>query len=41
MALKVNGREFDTDEEGFLLDPHDWNETVAREFAPDEMTLDG
>lgn len=36
MALKVNGKELETDEEGFLLDPHDWNEAIAREIAQGE-----
>ena len=36
MALNVNGRELETDEEGFLLDPHDWNETIAQEIAEGE-----
>ena len=33
MALKINGRELETDEEGFLLDPSEWNREVAEEIA--------
>lgn len=36
MNLSVNGRVIQTDEEGFLEDPHDWDETVARQIAADE-----
>jgi len=41
MALNVSGRGLKTDEEGFRLDPDDWNETIAREIAPGELMLDG
>lgn len=40
-AMVVDGVEFATDEEGFLLDTADWNETVANAIAKDlklEMT---
>lgn len=34
--LEVNGKILETDEEGFLLDPHEWNMDVAREIAERE-----
>lgn len=37
MTLEVNGKVFETDEEGFLLDPHDWNETLAQLIAQGEQ----
>jgi TusE/DsrC/DsvC family sulfur relay protein len=33
MALTLDGKVFETDEEGFLLDPHDWNESLAQHIA--------
>lgn len=36
MAIHVNGKTLETDEEGFLLDPAEWNETVAAHIAVDE-----
>jgi tRNA 2-thiouridine synthesizing protein E len=39
--LQVNGREIAVDDEGFLLNPDDWNMDVARHIARDlniEMT---
>lgn len=33
MAHEVDGKIFETDEEGFLLDPHDWNESLAQHIA--------
>jgi len=33
MALELNGKTLETDEEGFLLDPHEWNETVAQQIS--------
>lgn len=36
MALEVEGKVFETDEEGFLLNPHDWNESLAQHIAHGE-----
>lgn len=36
MALKIDGRTLETDEEGFLLDPSEWNRDVARAIARQE-----
>lgn len=36
MALELDGKIYETDEEGFLLDPHDWNESLARYIAQGE-----
>jgi TusE/DsrC/DsvC family sulfur relay protein len=36
MSLEAEGKVFETDEEGFLLDPHDWNESLARHIADSE-----
>lgn len=36
MSLEVNGKNFETDEEGFLLDPHEWNRDVAERIAERE-----
>ncbi len=36
MTLEVNGKILETDEEGFLLDPGEWNETVAQHIAKGE-----
>lgn len=33
MAINVNGTTIETDEAGFLKDPEDWNEDVARALA--------
>lgn len=33
MALTVDGKTLETDEEGFLLDPAEWTGEVAREIA--------
>ena len=40
-AMQVQGRALATDEEGFLLDPSEWNMEVAQQIADDlgvEMT---
>ncbi len=37
MALDVNGRQLETDEEGFLLDPSEWNIEVAQTIARQEQ----
>ena len=36
MALRVKGSEIPTDNEGFLLDPEDWNAEVAAALARGE-----
>lgn len=36
MTLVVNGSSLETDEEGFLLDPNEWNREVAEEIASQE-----
>jgi tRNA 2-thiouridine synthesizing protein E len=36
MALEVNGKSIETDENGNLTDPHAWNEDVARALAAQE-----
>ena len=38
-SIVVNGVELKTDEEGFLLDSADWNETVAH-FIADDLKLE-
>lgn len=37
MGLVINGIELATDNEGYLLDPSDWNEDVARLLAEREQ----
>ena len=36
MAIEVEGKTLETDEEGFLLNPGQWNETVAAHIAVGE-----
>lgn len=36
MTLEVNGQQLETDEEGFLLDPSEWNTDVAQTIARQE-----
>ena len=36
MTLEVSGKTLETDEEGFLLDPGEWNESVAQHIADGE-----
>ncbi len=36
MGLEVNGQVLETDEEGFLLDPAQWNRDVAEHIARGE-----
>ncbi len=36
MTIEVDGKTLETDEEGFLLDPGEWNETVAQHIAESE-----
>lgn len=33
MGIQVDGRELETDEEGFLIEPAQWNPTVANHLA--------
>jgi len=33
MAIEVNGKTIETTASGYLVDPADWNEDVARELA--------
>lgn len=37
MSLEVNGKHYETDEEGFLLDPHEWSHAVAERIAKQEQ----
>ncbi len=37
MTLQVNGKQLETDEEGFLLDPGEWNLDVAKQIAQGEQ----
>ncbi len=40
MSITVNGREIETTDEGFLVQPEDWNEDVAGAIAIEEgLTL--
>lgn len=34
--LTVNGEQLELDEDGFLVDPDDWNENVVAAFAKEE-----
>ena len=36
MTLHVNGQTIELDREGYLVDPSDWNENVARAIAEKE-----
>ena len=36
MTLELNGREYATDPEGFLIDPDEWSEELARKMAEDD-----
>lgn len=36
MALKIDGDVVATDQEGYLMDPSDWNEKVAQALAQQE-----
>ena len=33
MVLAIAGREIQTDQEGYLMDPEDWDDEVAQELA--------
>ena len=35
--LELNGKSIETDEEGFLLDPSEWDRTVAEQIAQGEQ----
>lgn len=37
MAVNVNGKSLETDEEGYLLDPSEWDEGVAHKIAEGEQ----
>ena len=39
MALEVNGKSIETDENGNLTDPHAWNEDVARALAAKKANM--
>ena len=39
MALDVDGKSVATDDEGYLIDPADWDEAVAEELARRENLL--
>ncbi|ROR32172.1 TusE/DsrC/DsvC family sulfur relay protein [Inmirania thermothiophila] len=36
MAIEVNGKVIETDEEGYIVNLSDWNEDVAKKLAADE-----
>jgi TusE/DsrC/DsvC family sulfur relay protein len=36
MAIEVNGKTYETDEEGYLVDLNEWNEDVAKILAEQE-----
>ena len=36
MSIQLNGKIIETDHEGFLLEPSDWNEDVAQAIADKE-----
>lgn len=36
MAIEAGGNIVETDDEGYLVDPADWNATIAEEFARQE-----
>jgi len=36
MAIEINGKVLETDEEGYLVNLSDWDETVATELAKSE-----
>lgn len=36
MSLELDGKIVETDQEGYLVDPADWNEEIARRLAQDE-----
>ena len=39
MALEVNGKSIETDENGNLVNPNDWDEDVARALAAADDTM--
>lgn len=41
MAVNVNGKSLETDEEGYLLDPSEWDEGVAHKIAEGDSSNDG
>ncbi|MCK5716777.1 MAG: TusE/DsrC/DsvC family sulfur relay protein [Thiomargarita sp.] len=36
MALEVNGQSIETDEEGYLINPEEWTEDIAKYLAEEE-----
>lgn len=40
MNIEVSGKVIETDEEGYLINPDDWNEVVAEELALQQATRD-
>ena len=36
MAIEINGKSYETDEEGYLVDLNEWNEDVAKILAEQE-----
>ncbi len=36
MTIEVNGKSIQTDNEGYLVDPDEWNEEVAKQLAQGE-----
>ncbi len=39
-TIRFNGRELEVNEEGFLVDPNEWNDELARFLARTEEGLD-
>lgn len=35
-TIEVNGQQIEVDEDGFIVNPEQWNEDVAKAFAKDE-----
>lgn len=40
MAYEIDGKAIETNENGYLLDPQDWNEAVAEHIAGEEEGLE-
>ena len=38
--LMLNGRTYEVDEDSFLMDPEQWNDEVAKDFATTEDVFD-
>ena len=42
MAIEINGKSYETDEEGYLVDLNEWNEEVAKILAePNIVAVSG